>query len=47
MGLLHDIRKNHLKHHAAIDLLQMAATMNEAMGKDMDWDLHHHEANGA
>jgi phosphotriesterase-related protein len=44
MGLLHHLCENRFKYHVAIYLSQMAAAMNEALGKYMDWNMYHHRA---
>jgi L-fucose isomerase-like protein len=44
MGLLHHICENGFEHHMVINLSQTATTMNEALGKYMDWDVYHHKA---
>jgi L-fucose isomerase-like protein len=41
-GLLHHICENGFEHHVAINPSQMAAALNEALGKYMGWDVYFH-----
>jgi L-fucose isomerase-like protein len=41
-GLLHHICENGFEHHVAINLSQVAAAVNEALGKYMGWDVYYH-----
>jgi L-fucose isomerase-like protein len=41
-GLLHHICANGYEHHVAINRSQVAAAVNEALGKYMGWDVYYH-----
>ena len=41
-GLLHYICENGFEHHVAINLSQMASTLNEALGKYLGWEVYFH-----
>jgi L-fucose isomerase-like protein len=40
--LLHHICENGFEHHVAINLSQVASSVNEALGKYMGWDMYFH-----
>ena len=41
--LLHHICENGFEHHVAVNLSQCATAVDEALGKYMGWDVHHHQ----
>jgi L-fucose isomerase-like protein len=41
-GLLQHICANGYEHHVAVNRSQVAAAVNEALGKYMGWDVYHH-----
>jgi L-fucose isomerase-like protein len=42
-GLLHHICANGYEHHVAVNRSQVAAAVNEALGKYLGWDVYYHE----
>jgi L-fucose isomerase-like protein len=42
-GLLHHICDNGYEHHVAVNRSQVAAAVNEALGKYLGWDVYHHK----
>jgi L-fucose isomerase-like protein len=43
-GLLHHICSRGYEHHVAVNRSQVAAAVQEALGKYMGWDVYHHQA---
>jgi L-fucose isomerase-like protein len=42
-GLLHHICTNGYEHHVAVNRAQVAAALDEALTKYMDWDIYYHK----
>jgi L-fucose isomerase-like protein len=45
-GLLRHICANGYEHHVAVNRSQVAAAVNEALGKYLGWDVYHHQGQG-